>query len=347
MEGIFYEYQDNFVKKGKVIKDKNNNIFRMNTNENNEIRGSQIQLDKNGELLSIRYVDDLNNAQTLVYKDGVVLSKFQEKLIEGKFLKNGTYEQYDKNGKVVKLGNYFNGKEEGNWIEVASNNNIIYKRYKNGEDISALEGKKIKENFLNSGLATIDTLTENDPIIATKRLMKELWKFVSSFENENIPQIKINFKEMPNLEIGKKEYCYATFYKDGSPKIFAEEAIKDSNEKIKFTGSFIEHYDNGKIKIKCSYNSENNLEGKYSEYYENGVLKYEGEYKNGEKRGIHREFDKSGLETYCENFDSKEKREERFLNNEKEKKKIHDKEKRQKNFIKKIEINKDNKGFER
>ena len=100
-------------------------------------------------------------------------------------------------------------------------------------------------------------------------------------KKQQIPQIKINFQEVPELEVGKIERGYATFYPDGSPKIVAEMAAKDKEGNIIYNGNYMEHYDNGKIKIKAKYNEKGKLNGEYKEYDESGNLIKEILYKDG------------------------------------------------------------------
>ena len=113
-------------------------------------------------------------------------------------------------------------------------------------------------------------------------------------KKQQVPQIKINFQEVPELEVGKIERGYATFYPDGSPKIVAEMAAKDKDGNIIYNGNYMEHYDNGKIKIKAKYNEKGKLNGEYKEFFEDGTLKKEGTFLNGEKIGPHKEYDDKG-----------------------------------------------------
>lgn len=337
MEGIFYQYNNNFIKSGEIFKDKLGTLHRFNKNENGELRGGQIQTDKNGNLLLARYIDDNSNVQTTVYKNGEVYSKFQEKLINGKFIKSGEYEQYE-NGIVVKKGFYLNGEEHGEWYMLNDKKNkIIGKKYSHGKDITEEVKEELKRKITGLAEETVDALVENDPIRAAQRLGRNIVKlFNKNKKEQKIPQIKINFQETPALEENKTEKCYSSFFADGSPKIFAEEAILKENN-LKFKGKYIEHFDNGKIKITANYNSNNKLNGLYREFHDNGQLKYQGEYVDGEKNGFHIEFDSYGKQIKKENYDLSEKRKENFISKEIKNKEEHDKEERKKKFIKNIE----------
>lgn len=314
MEGMFYKYNSNFIRTGEIYKDKSG-IHRFNKNEYGELRGGQIQTDKEGNLLSVRYIDDNSNVQTTLYRNGEIYSKFQEKLVDGRFIKSGEYEQYE-NGIVVKKGQYLNGELHGEWYMLnKERNGIEGKKYYHGEDITNNAREELKKKIENLAEETVDVLMENDPIRAAQRLGRNIViLFKSGKRNEKIPQIKINFKETPTLEENKIEKCYSSFYSDGSPKIFAEEAMLNEEGKIKFKGKYVEHFDNGKIKINANYNLNGNLDGKYREYYENGQLKYEGIFLDGKEKGIHTEFDKFGEKINSQNFDEKENRKQNFLN---------------------------------
>lgn len=307
MYGNFNKYNSDFMQQSEVLKDKNGNVFKFSKNKKGELRGTQIQTDKNGNLISIKYIDNNSNVQTTTYKNGEIHSKYQEKLIEGKFIRNGDYEQYQ-DGIVIKKGQYLNGELNGEWyILNKEKNNIEAKKYRNGEDITHKVKEELKNKIESLASETIDALAENNPTRAAQRLGRNIFLLIKAYrEKEKIPQIKIDFQEIPNLQIGEAEKFYSTFYKDGSPKIFAEEAMLDMEGKIKFKGKFLEHYDNGKIKIDTNYNSNGKKEGMYKEYYDNGVLKYEGAYLNGEKIGIHKGFDKLGKEIKKETFLEKE-----------------------------------------
>lgn len=335
MEGIFYQYNNDFIKSGEVFKDKTGALHRLNKNKNGELRGGQLSIDKDGNLLMARYIDENSNVQTTIYKDGEIHSKFQEKVIDGKFVKSGEYEEYEK-GIVIKKGQYNNGLLDGEWYMLnGEKNKIIGKKYKNGKDISEEAKKELKENIDNLANETVEALTENDLVRATQRLGKNIVKLAQSFnKKENMPQIKINFKEMPELEPGKIEKCYSTFYKDGSPKIFAEEAILDDNKNLKFKGNYIEHHDNGRIKIKGNYNENFKLDGAYREYFENGLIKSEGNYKNGEKIGIHKIYDEDGIEIFNKDYSSPEKRKEKFKEKSEKNRSNYNKAKFVKNILK-------------
>ncbi|MBS9776362.1 MAG: hypothetical protein KGV57_04670 [Fusobacterium sp.] len=279
MDGNFYKYEHDFIKNGEIFKDKNNNKFRFNKNKLGEYRGGQAQVDKDGNLLSIRYVDDNNNALNYIYKNGEVYAKFQEKLIGEEYVKNGTYEQY-KDGIVVKTGKYLEGELHDRWITLDDNNKIEVKRFDKGKDVSGIEEKKFKDRLVKTFPEIVDGVTEKDIGRATKMLIANMIELFEKSDGAKIPQIKLNFKETPELAEGDVEHCYTSFYKDGSPKLFAEKVTKENGE-LKFEGSYVEHFDNGKVKINARYDENGKLDGLFKEYDESGVLIKACNYKGG------------------------------------------------------------------
>ena len=146
MENQKYKYNHQFIKHGEVFQDKNNNIFRFNKNSEGKLAGGQIELSETGELISTRYIDNEGNVQTALYKNGEIFSKFQEKYIDGKFIKHGSYEQYE-NGIVIKIGQYNNGNINGDWLMLnEKKDKIIHKKFENGVDITS----KAKENLVKN-----------------------------------------------------------------------------------------------------------------------------------------------------------------------------------------------------
>ena len=291
MEREYYTYDNDFIQNGAFCKDQENNKFRFNRDPKGQLRGGQIELDKKGNLLSIRYVDENDNCQTFLYRNGEVVSKFQEKIIDGEYVKHGAYEQY-KNGIVVKIGQYNAGNLDGKWITLNDSNKIDVKRYSNGKDVTSLADIQFKKGLVNNFGEMIESIGE-DPIRATKKMMRNIVAYLAAGK-EDVPQIKINFKEIPELQIGDSESCYCSFYKDGSPKLYVDKVTKIEDGKLEYYGNFFEHYDNGKIKTRARYNKEGKLEGEYKSYHENGQVKMEGQYLNGEAIGNFKYYDENG-----------------------------------------------------
>lgn len=313
MENQKYKYNHQFIKHGEVFQDKNNNIFRFNKNAEGKLAGGQIELSETGELISTRYIDNEGNVQTALYKNGEIFSKFQEKYIDGKFIKHGSYEQYE-NGIVTKIGQYNNGHVNGDWLMLnEKKDKIIHKKFENGVDITSKAKENLIKNLYGTAEDIVDAFSENDPARATKKLLKNMILLAKKIKRQQVPQIKINFQEVPELEVGKVERGYATFYPDGSPKIVAEMAAKDNDGNIIYNGNYIEHYDSGKIKIKAKYNEKGKLNGEYKEFFEDGTLKKEGAFIDGEKTGSHKEYDNKGNLISNEKYTIKENKKENIM----------------------------------
>ena len=313
MENQKYKYNHQFIKHGEVFQDKNNNIFRFNKNAEGKLAGGQIELSETGELISTRYIDNEGNVQTALYKNGEIFSKFQEKYIDGKFIKHGSYEQYE-NGIVTKIGQYNNGHVNGDWLMLnEKKDKIIHKKFENGVDITSKAKENLIKNLYGTAEDIVDAFSENDPARATKKLLKNMILLAKKIKRQQVPQIKINFQEVPELEVGKVERGYATFYPDGSPKIVAEMAAKNNDGNIIYNGNYIEHYDSGKIKIKAKYNEKGKLNGEYKEFFEDGTLKKEGAFIDGEKTGSHKEYDNKGNLISNEKYTIKENKKENIM----------------------------------
>ena len=333
MENQKYKYNHQFIKHGEVFQDKNNNIFRFNKNVEGKLAGGQIELSETGELISTRYIDNEGNVQTALYKNGEIFSKFQEKYIDGKFIKHGSYEQYE-NGIVTKIGQYNNGHVNGDWLMLnEKKDKIIHKKFENGVDITSRAKENLVKNLYGTAEDIVDAFSENDPARATKKLLKNMIILAKKIKKQQIPQIKINFQEVPELEVGKIERGYATFYPDGSPKIVAEMAAKDKEGNIIYNGNYMEHYDNGKIKIKAKYNEKGKLNGEYKEFFEDGTLKKEGTFMDGEKIGSHKEYDDKENLISNETYTIKENKKDKDNENKKAAKKVNIPKKKKSNIL--------------
>ena len=203
MEKSTYKYENGFIKTGTFYKGEDSQ-FRLNKDSEGNLRGGQIELDKNGQLHSIRYIDENDTCQTFLYRNGEVISKFQEKIIDGEYIKHGAYEKY-KDGIVVAIGKYNAGNLDGEWVTLDENNKINYKKYSNGKDITGVAENNFKKEMIQSFGEIVDSIGD-DPIRAAKKLMRNIVTLITS-KKEEIPQIKINFKETPELNIGEIENC--------------------------------------------------------------------------------------------------------------------------------------------
>jgi len=135
--------------------------------------------------------------------------------------------------------------------------------------------------------------------------------------NTSSPSVENTIKNDDSLSF-KKEY-----YEDGSIKAIMavnEEGILDgevrqfypSGKIINKTffrdgiriGKNIVYYENTNIKIEENYNSNGRLEGEFKEYFEDGSLKKVGQYNDGNKYGLWKEFRKDGVLYELNNYKS-------------------------------------------
>ncbi|MCF0163456.1 MAG: hypothetical protein HUJ88_12890 [Fusobacterium necrophorum] len=330
--------------------------------------GNQTLFNKEtGNLILNRFVDENGNARATYYSDNNVIQKCNEKLVNGDFLKHGSFERYSEDGKVVELGQYNNGQKDGKWIYVDKDSKKIeVKKYKNGKDITSEEEKEAAKQLMNSVGDFIDAFEERSIGRALQKLVRNVSSLSELFikDKNSFPQIKTNFEQEPTLKIGESEMGYSTFYPDGSIKKFVEKATLLETKKVKYEGRYLEHYDEGGVKIIANYNHNGNLDGIYKEYYTNGKVKLEGKYLDGEKVGIFTSYNKKEekveekkyeiyregkvslsakqQETVKENIE----RSKKMINKQNEKK-ITKEKKKSSNLRKKIKLTVDSNGRER
>lgn len=292
MEREYYSYiKNDTVDNGCIIKDEKNRKYRTNRDKYGNLKGGQLEMNEKGELEVVRYIDKNENCQTFLYKNGEVIAKFQEKVIDDQYIMHGDYERY-RDGYVTEVGRYEYGKKEGQWISLEKNNGVSVKRFSEGKDVTGIAEEKLKKELAGNVEEVLGSIGD-DPRRAAKRLLRNFGKLISSYKKEP-PLIKIDFEETPEVNLGTTEEGYCTFYKDGSPKLFSAKVTRDLDGNYKHQGKFMECYDNGKKKKDCEYNELGNLIKDYKEYYENGELKYQGKYSDGIKHGIFQEFSEEG-----------------------------------------------------
>ena len=236
-------------------------------------------------------------------------------LYEGEYLngrRNGKGKEYDKIQKLIFEGEYLNGKKNGKGIEYHLNNKIKFE----GEYLNGERNGKGKEYDVNSNL-----------IFEGEYLNGKRWTGIGYYYNQ--------FSHTYKLEKGtgfQQEYEFSDqFLVKGQFLKFEGEYLNGekhgkgkeyySDGKLKFEGfykygkkwdgktyeqyTFVNNnqvYDliDGKGHFKESIFADHNFEGEFlngerngigKEYdYSNGSLEYEGEYLNGKKNGKGKEF---------------------------------------------------------
>lgn len=291
MDREYYEHpKSNFVKTSCFIIDEKKRKYKVSRDKYGDLKGGQLEMNEKGDLEVIRYVDKNDNSQTFIYKNGEVIAKLQEKIVDDEYIMHGDYEKY-RDGEVVEVGRYQYGRKDGQWISLDKDNKVNVKRFSDGKDITGAAEEKLRKELTGTVEEFLGSIGD-DPRRAAKRLLRNFGKLIESYKKER-PLIKIDFEETPEVNLGATEEGYCNFYKDGSPKEFSEKVTRDLDGNYKHQGKYMSWYDNGKKKKECEYNEIGNIKG-IKEYYENGELKFKGKYSNGIKHGTFEEFSKDG-----------------------------------------------------
>lgn len=320
MQGRIFEKEKR--KKEVMFQEESNVWSYMEKNLQGEYLGTQTLFDKeNGNLLMNRVVDENGNAKTVHYKGTQATMKCHEKLVNGEFVLHGPTERY-RDGKVVEIGNYENGRKDGRWVTIdLETKKIEVKRYRNGEDISGESEKRARREMMSGVGTLLDSFEERSVGRATQTLLQNIGGLVQALERDKLPNIKVDFEQEPSLEIGKPEIGYSSFYPDGSLKVFAEKATKLENGSLQYEGQFLEHHDEGGLKTLAHYNERGELDGEYKRFYRNGKIKEKGQYINNEKMGLFQSYNKKGELQNEELFKGKKQGMEGTVGEEKKEKK--------------------------
>lgn len=218
---------------------------------------------------SVSYFDENGNGYVLEYDKNELKKRIEcIKDSDGNIIKHGKAEFY-KDGKVIKMGGYKDGREHGEWVEVDLNSlKINRKCFDSGRDITkdvplSVRGVEVLEEITN-------TMLERNPERALKNFFNVI---INDLKNKKpkIPQIKVNFEKDPKIPVGEEINGYISFYDDGSPKIICERA-ENRNGKIILKGNYIEHYDNCFIKERGQFDENGNKIGEWFKYNEKGEL---------------------------------------------------------------------------
>lgn len=205
--------------------------------------------------------------------------------------KNGKWEFYHPNGKVLAQGRYdASGLQTGDWKFF----------YKNGKLRKEAVFSADKENgpykiyYNNGNLKEAGTFTggELDGEIKTYTYyggIEELHNFKNGIHEgkyeEYYPNGKLKFASA--YANNKLTGPYKYYHPDG--KINIEGKIKDDLKEGTFTVSFRD----GKLELKKDY-LLNKETGTFSKYYKNGKVRQEGTYKNGKITGVWKSYFRNG-----------------------------------------------------
>lgn len=199
---------------------------------------------------------------------------------------DGSYINYGNNENIIKKGQYSKGKEVGTWEEFYENGQLKKSYTYNSESNNAslnvehYESGNIKSQF------GIDYY-ENGSV---KSEVKD-GVFTKYFENGNISYMcqRKNSRKVPgNLSLEQE------FYENSNIK--EEKIYEDTNQHhYKYLQSLF--YENGQLQSKGivtdSSHRKDNL-GYWKYFYPNGNLKKEGEFVDGNSKGIWKEYHENG-----------------------------------------------------
>ena len=237
--------------------------------------------------------------------------KFEGELLNGK--KNGLGKEYHVNGNIKFEGEYLNGKRNGKGKEFNNLGNLIFEgEYKYGDKLNGkgYDGQNNIVYEMKNGKGKVIEYHDNGKI-------KSESEYLNGKKNGNSKEYHENGKLKFDIEYinGKLKGKGKEYYQDGLLKFEGEylyySRLKGKtyvNNKLEFDGEFL-HNDkwNGKgydESGKLIYELING-KGKIKEY-QFGRLKYEGEYTNGKRNGLGKEYDYDGnLEFEGEYLDGK------------------------------------------
>ena len=254
-------------------------------------KGKEYSLDTNILLFEGEYLDRKRNGKGKEYnEDGQLI--FEGNYIKGK--RNGKGYEYYFNGNLKYEGEYLNGERNGKGKEYFINGNIYFigeylkgKKW-NGKGYNKYGGYAFKINNGNGYTLEYDTY---DNLIFEG-------EYFNGEKNGKGYEYVYNENQEANVVIFEGEYLNGI--KNGKGKKYYD------NSKLKFDGEYL----NGKKWNGKGYDRKGNViyelkngDGYVKKYYYDYVFKrdtliYEGEYKNGEKNGKGKEYDKYGKLTY-------------------------------------------------
>ena len=254
-------------------------------------KGKEYSLDTNILLFEGEYLDRKRNGKGKEYnEDGQLI--FEGNYIKGK--RNGKGYEYYFNGNLKYEDEYLNGERNGKGKEYFINGNIYFigeylkgKKW-NGKGYNKYGGYAFKINNGNGYTLEYDTY---DNLIFEG-------EYFNGEKNGKGYEYVYNENQEANVVIFEGEYLNGI--KNGKGKKYYD------NSKLKFDGEYL----NGKKWNGKGYDRKGNViyelkngDGYVKKYYYDYVFKrdtliYEGEYKNGEKNGKGKEYDKYGKLTY-------------------------------------------------
>ncbi|MBL7909882.1 MAG: toxin-antitoxin system YwqK family antitoxin [Bacteroidia bacterium] len=180
-------------------------------------------------------------------------------------IKDGPFSEYDSNKKLVKSGNYKNGKKFGHFL--------VYKDTVAIEDCNYDENEKLTGKYIQSN--------------ADGKIRR-----ISEYKNGKLNGIETTFE----YGIKKCETNYVDDKKNGKQTCYSKSGAKIIEYNYLFgveNGKRLEFYPSGKIHFEDMYLNDKKT-GKHVEYNENGQKLCEGEYLEEKKEGEWNFYDAKG-----------------------------------------------------
>ncbi len=189
-----------------------------------------------------------------------------------------------------------NGRKTGFWKGHYENGKLKYSGYfENDKPIG--EMKKYYPGGLLQSIMVFDKTSrysytklfdENGKLIAEGKYFGKIkdstWNYYSSVDGRLVLSEK--------FYLGKRTGTSSKYYPNGN----ASELIEWENDSE--NGKWEQFYENGDMRLKCSY-LEGKRNGYFQSFYPGGILSIEGEYQNGVMNGKWTYYKENGDKDYC------------------------------------------------
>ena len=270
----------------------------------------------NYKLKARRYKEGERNGKGKEYSLDTNLLLFEGEYLDGK--RNGKGKEYNDDGQLIFEGNYIKGKRNGEGCEYYFNGNLKFE----GEYLNGERNGKGKVYFINGNIYFIGEYLKEK-----KWNGKGYNKYGGyAFKINNGNGYTLEYDTYDNLIFEGK---YSNGEKNGKGYEYIYDEDQEANIVI-FEGEYKDgikngkgkkYYNNGNLKFEGKYLNGKKWNGKgydrkgnliyelkngdgyvkkyyYAHIFHKDVLIYEGEYKNGEKNGKGKEYDRYGKLIY-------------------------------------------------
>ena len=238
--------------------------------------------------LAKEYAPDGSIITLIEYKKGFVVERIKINRKDQNNLKQGRWYVFYQNGNVKQEGNYQDDKKNGYFKEFTESGDLIsVNKYINdvlqeeAEEIAKLD---VQNEYYPDGKIKVRATYRNGLPEGVRRDYTP----EGEIEKSSIYKNGVMIGEGIVKEDGAREGHWKEYYPDGSLK--AEGDYKDD----KPVGEWKYFYQDGKLEQKGKYSAAGKLTGIWKRFFNSGQLMLEEQYLNGEKDGLHTEYDESG-----------------------------------------------------